>query len=121
MDTDIFFSSKKNYLKHSVSEEDIIDKPVTLNANFNYEGSKTITHDLGYIPLVRAWYDPNDNGTIHPMNGQSGVRTDGFGLTDFWFYIDEITETTITFKTESVDQLSGTCPFWYKIYLDFEA
>lgn len=116
----ILFTSDKNYMKLASFEPDTMDRPNTLNALFNYESSKTITHNLGYIPLVRAYYDHNDAGTIMPVTGQSGLQT-AFGPSlDYWFYIDEITTTTVTFKAEDLDLSSGTFTFYYKIYRDFE-
>ena len=117
----LVFTSDKNYLKLAAFQPATMNKPSTPNAYFNYESSLTITHNLGYIPLVRAYYDYNNAGTIYPCTGQAGVRT-AFGPSlDYWFYIDEITTTTVTFKAEDVSSRSGTFTIYYKIYYDFEA
>jgi hypothetical protein len=96
-----------------------MDKPAT-PSGFNYVSSLTITHNLGYVPLVRAFYDPDSIGTIYPVNGQSGTQTAGPTSLPFWFYIDDITSTQVIFKCEGFSLLSGTFPIYYRIYLDFE-
>lgn len=116
------FNSNKNYMKHALVGQVEMNKPATLNGTtFNYETEYVITHNLGMIPLVRAWYDQHSDGTIMAVNGQYGIQT-GFGPTiDFWFYVDEITTTTVTLKAEDIASNSGTFIAYYKIYLDYEA
>lgn len=118
----IMFTSNKNYLKLRDVKAEIMSKPNVLNpVTFNYEGTFTVFHNLGYIPLVRAWYNYNNTDVIMPTNGQAGVRT-GFGPTvDYWFYIDDITTSSVTFKSEDFSSRSGTFTFYYKIYYDKEA
>ena len=116
----ITLTSQKNYMKHFAFESASMAKPATLNADFNYESSFVVTHNLGYIPLVRAYYDQNASGVILPCTGQQGVQT-AFGPTvNFWFWVDNITTTTVTFKCEDFFSHSGVFTFYYKIYYDFE-
>jgi hypothetical protein len=116
----LIFTTDKNYMKLQQFQPETMNRPNTLNSSFNYESSFTVVHGLGYVPLVRAYYNHNDAGTIIPVNGQAGIRT-GFGPTlDYWFYIDEITTNEVVFKAEDFSSRTGTFTFYYKIYYDFE-
>lgn len=120
-----YFDSRKNYLKVFMKDGPTIDRPATLDGTFNeYYTTYTVDHDLGYRPLVRAWYDPDGSGMKFPMNGQKFFAASEFYFqqdVEFMFYVDDITTTSVTFRAarESGDgALTGTFQFWYKIYLD---
>lgn len=120
-----YLDSRKNYLKAFMADSSTIARPATLDGTFNeYYTTETITHNLGYRPLVRAWYDPDGSGLKFPMNGQKFFAASELyfqGDVDFMFYVDDITATTVTFRAarESGDgALSGNFTYWYKIYLD---
>lgn len=118
-----YFDSRKNYLKVFMQDERVINKPAILDSTFGeYYTEETITHNLGYRPLVRAWYEYN--GTKWPMNGQKFYGNSQlyfYGDVPFMFYADDINETTVKFRAarQSGDgALTGTFTYWYKIYLD---
>jgi hypothetical protein len=116
----IAFDSRKNYLKQFMQGSVAMNKPNTLAAG-TYSSSHTITHNLGYRPLVRAWYDPENLGTIFPVNSQRGELYSpiyALGTVDFVFFIDEITTTTVTFRAEDNASHSSTFTMYYKIYID---
>src|SRR5690606_10181891 len=116
----LIFTTDKNYMKLQQFESEVMDRPSTLNPLFNYESSFTVVHGLGYIPLVRAFYNHNDAGTILPANGQAGSQTAFGPSVDYWFYVDEITTNVVVFKAEDFSSRTGTFTFYYKIYYDFE-
>lgn len=124
-----YFDSRKNYLKQFMQGEVVIDKPATNDGTFfEYYTEHTINHNLGYVPLVRAWYDPENDGIKYPASGQKGVQISlwytyftAILQTDFIFCINEVTDTTVTFRAlRNVGDgaMTGTFSFWYKIYLD---
>lgn len=123
--------SGKNYLKHAVAGSDTMGKPDTSDGGLGFFSTKTVVHNLGYIPLVRAYYDPDNDGKIFPTIGQfsgSGVglstTSPFFGVpafadvVPFCFFVDEVTTTTVVLRTYSTGSLSGTFPFYYRIYID---
>jgi len=115
--------SGKNVLKHALSDSDTMDKPNTSDGFLGYFSTKVITHNLGYVPLVRVSYDPDSDGSIFPANGQGRVestsnRSPLQTVAPFWFYVDDVTTTTFTLRTYKTSQLSGTFPFYYRVYKD---
>lgn len=118
-----FFTSQKNYLKrHPSSDSAQLAAPATLNAlTFLYETILTVPHNLGYIPMVRVYYEPFTNGAVWPATG-SRVSEAGPGLTIgdimcFW----EITTTDLRISLEqsslSAPQ-TGTRTVYWVIYWD---
>lgn len=123
--SDTFFDSRNNYLKIFMQGSGTLARPATLDAgNAEYYSEVTITHNLGYIPLVRAWYEPAGDGMKYAMNGQKRIAASEIYIQDdveFMFYADSITDTTVTFRAarESGDgALTDTFTYWYKIYID---
>lgn len=123
------FDSRKNYLKQYDAQWVRMDKPNLTDSYLSkYYSTYTVTHNLGYLPLVRAWYDPDNSGSRFPLNGQQYADVSNFysvpglgNFADFQFFVSEITETTVTFRAERYTAdgtLSGTFPFFYKIYAD---
>lgn len=120
----VAFDSRKNYLKIFDQDSTTMNRPATLDGTyFVYYTEATINHNLGYTPIVRAWYSPSSDNTYYPVNGQ---KSNVFGLSyhttaGFTFFIDEITATTVRFRAErdsGAGSLSGTFTFYYKIYVD---
>lgn len=101
-------------------------EPATLDATFNeYYTETTVVHNLGYRPLVRAWYEPNGDGMIFPATGQKWLYSSTFylgGDVPFLFYATEITDTLVTFRasiaTLDGGPFAGTFNYHYKIYID---
>ncbi len=121
--------SGKNVLKHAFMASDTMNKPNTTDGGLGFFSSKTIVHDLGYVPLVRAYYDPNANGSVFPSVGQfsgtlgglsvdSPINARSPALVPFSFFIDEVTTTSVVFRTYHTSGLAGTFPFYYRIYID---
>lgn len=123
--SNIYFDSRRNYLKQAESGSGSANRPATLDATFSeYYTEFTVTHNLGYRPLVRAWYDPDNNGTIFPSNGQKFIASSDLyfnGDVDFMFYAVDITDTAVTFRAareSALGALTGTFTYYYKIYID---
>lgn len=120
------FDSRFNYLKQFDTATITIDRPATLeNTNFfEYYTEHTVSHNLGYRPLVRCWYEPDNDGVIYPENGQQGFNQSLLYLAnevEFMFYVHEVTTTDVTFRAardQADGAMSGTFTAHYKIYLD---
>jgi hypothetical protein len=114
------FDSRKNYLKQYMQGSATMDKPASLSGGI-YSTSYTLTHNLGYRPLARAWYDPTGAGLIFPVNSQRGELYSplfAMGTVPFVFFVDEITTTTVVLRAEDDGSNAGTFTFYYKLYLD---
>lgn len=118
------FDSRKNYLKIGFQDAVPLERPRTLDSTYGaYVTEYTVTHNLGYRPLVRAWYDAASDGEIFNLNGQKfgGWSSIYPFQVDFKLYVDEITTTTVRFRADR-DQpdgaLSDNFILYYKIYLD---
>lgn len=114
--------SRRNYLKQLLSGWVEMARPATTSGS-KYYTDYTVTHNLGYRPLVRAWYDPTGGGMRVPMNGAWFADISQFypSVVDFQFYVYEITTTTVTFRADSYTAdgaLSGNFRFFYKLYAD---
>ncbi len=123
--------SGKNVLKHAFINSTTMNKPDTSDGGLGFFSTKTIVHDFGYKPLVRAYYDPNSDGSIFPTVGQFGGVSGGLTsdspldiriipVVPFSFFIDDVTTTTVVFRTYGGSSLGGTFPFYYRIYRDPE-
>lgn len=119
------FDSRSNYLKQYLQGSFQMNKPATADPNWDvYYSTYTLTHDLGYKPLVRAWYDYTNDGTYFPMHGQPGDAYSAlyFFHTPITLMTFSITNTEVVFRadigTADGGPLSGTFPVYYKIYLD---
>lgn len=81
------------------------------NGSFaNTSGTTTITHNLGYVPNVRAWFTSN-NSSPFPSNSLLSY--------DWAFAVGStaiITSTTVTFP--GISGIYGTGNTMYRIYLD---
>lgn len=119
----IQFTSNKNYLKrHPSSGQATVAAPSTLNgATFYYEKILTIPHNLGYVPMVRVYYEPFTDGAVWPSTG-SRVSGSGTGLSPgdimcFW-EVDE-NNLTISLESDSVYPVkTGSREVYWVIYWD---
>jgi hypothetical protein len=114
------FTSDKNYLKrHPSSGQTTVASPSTLNGStFLYEKVITIPHSLGYVPMIRVYYEPYTNGAVWPATG-SRVSGAGAGLA----YGDimclwEVDSTNLTISLESVNSQTGSREVYWVIYWD---
>lgn len=117
-----YFTSEKNYLKRQpITGSSAMSAPSTIAAWFNYTSSLTISHGLGYVPMVRVYYEPDaSNGKVYPATGR---RLAGFGpgltygdVMCLW----EVDSTNLTIYLESVSSKTGTRNVYWVIYLDSE-
>lgn len=113
--------SGKNYLKHAVAGVATVNKPNTDDGSGSlFFSTHSVTHNLGYEPLVRCAFDGNNDGTIYPaidQRGNAGSVANLAGL-PFAVFVDDITTTDVTFRAEWGSSLAGTFPLYYKIYID---
>lgn len=117
----IAFDSRKNYLK--IADPEGVKKIVTpkpSTADFlTFFSTVTINHNLGYRPMVRAWFSPGNNDTWYPMDGEYDSFTDIMGVAGMNLYVQEITTTTVTFRAQALSSMAGqNYTLAYKIYLD---
>lgn len=122
----IFFTSKRNYLKRDPSSGSTnMAAPVT--PAYTLEGlfvtNFTVTHNLGFVPLVRVAYEPFADGIIWPPMGSrlggfavnpTNTAAKGPGL------IVWPTSTTLQLQLFfNANTLIGTFPTYFTIYKDF--
>lgn len=116
--------SGKNYLKHALAAPATMSKPSSADGFGAFTSTSVIAHNLGYEPLVRGYYDPNSDSTIYPLIGQylggAGLTSESPLLTvaPFAFFVDDVTTTTVTFRTYSSGSIAGTFTYYYRIYID---
>lgn len=119
--TGIAFDSRKNYLKLASpngAQKIVAAKPSTPDSDFlTYYSTVTINHNLGYRPMVRARFSPNNDDTWFPMDGKA-TESDIRAVAGMSLYIREITNTSVTFRAESFTPSGGQYTIVYKIYLD---
>lgn len=88
--------------------------PYDMDAPFGYAGFQEITHNLGSIPLVRAFYDPLKNGKWYSVFGYK----DGGGFPvkiEPWLkYI--VTTTTLKLIMNTDGSADTNLPVFYRIY-----
>lgn len=79
-------------------------------APFGFIGTKTIEHNLGIVPLVRAFWDPNKDGTWY-----SGFRYGTGGSIDPWLkFIATTTDLKLIMNTDG--SAVSDIPVFYRIY-----
>lgn len=114
------FTTLKNYLKRDASTgSTVISAPATATGYGSFFTSHTVNHNLGYIPIVRVYYEPIDNGEIYPACGSriAGTTT-GLGANPtMCFY--ELTTTQLIIRLESNTSKTGTRSIYWIIYKDF--
>jgi len=120
--------SEKNNLKHYEMATATMTRPNTADGFGGFFSTSTVVHDLGYIPLVRAYFDPLGDGTIYPSIGQyiattgadssSPLFTAGSVVAPFMFFASNITTTTVTFTVYGFSGSAATFDYYYRIYLD---
>lgn len=116
------FTSLKNYLKrHPSSGSANVDAPTSTAAWSNYVSTYTVTHNLGYVPMVRVYYEPNADGKVYPATGRrlaaSGPGINYNDIICLW----EVSSTTLTIYLESASSETGTRPVYWVIYFDSES
>jgi hypothetical protein len=119
----INFWSGKNYMKRDVSSGTAsLNAPATPMSS-NYITVYTITHNLGFIPFVRLYYQPFKDGAIYNAQGSrinSRVRKID-GTANYGPYcLGTVTSTTLRIELGYyTNALTGTYPVYWVIYKDY--
>lgn len=85
--------------------------PQTGQAGLNY-GVRSVTHDLGLVPIVRAFYDPDKNGTWY--NTRKLLGTGYQSVDEPW--LTTVNTTTTTKLIINSDSVETDIPVYYRIY-----
>lgn len=112
--TDVYLTSEFNYQKIAVKGEASV---VVANNSPNY-ASVTIPHNLGYIPSVRVWYDPNTSKRF-PLSIEQYVDDSTFtsevNLVDAKAYL---TTANLVIQFKNASGSNKTVTYWYRVYYD---
>lgn len=115
-----YFTSQKNYLKrHPLSGSASVSAPSTSISGLYYRTTYTITHNLGYVPRIRVYYENSaSDGKIYPAGGRRNGGT-YVGLPFNSIYcLWEATSTTLTIYLESATTKTGVRNVYWVIYQD---
>lgn len=122
----IFFTSARNYMKRDPSSSSTnLAKPSTsAYSGYIYTTNYTVTHNLGFIPMFRVYYEPFGDGVIWPAMGnrltQGAINplipaNTGPGL------IAWPTTTTLNLQLfYGTNTLTGPFPVYWVIYQDYQ-
>lgn len=116
----ISITSNKNYLKRDTSSGSTdMSAPATLQAWGGHMSTFVVAHNLGYIPLVRVYFDSANNGKIYPACGSrvSYVAT-GLSTGNDIICTYEVDETSLTIFLDAFSSQTGTRPVYWVIYRD---
>lgn len=119
--TDISLYGAKNILKESsLSGSASVAAPSTfIPAEALYRSSVTITHNLGYIPLVRIHFEADaSDGKVYPAGGRRLAATYPGLPANSVYCLWELSTTTLTIFLESATTKTGTRTVYYDIYKD---
>lgn len=111
-ETKTFFSSSFNYQKIATRGTGSVSVP-----NGTPFTAVTITHNLGYIPSARVWYDIG-TGRFPATTEQfvdlvSFTSANNFCLARYYF-----TTTTLVIEFQNQSGSTKTFNYWYRIYYD---
>lgn len=110
----VIFSTRYNFLKIYANDSGLIAIPSTSSTAPN--SVLIATHNLGYIPRARVWYEPIP-GEVWPMNrGQYSNNDGGPGTTLTTLGNYYLTTTGLYARIYSSP--GGTFKFYWRIYLD---
>lgn len=111
-----YFRTNKNYLKKSpLSGSTTLAAPTTATAWFTFRSTHTIDHNLGYVPLVRVYYEPYADGRLFPATGSTIYQPPH---TNSMSCIPEVSTTQLKIHLETFSSSSGNIPIYWIIYLD---
>jgi hypothetical protein len=121
----IFFISSRNYMKRDTSSgsTSLASPTVSAYSGYLYVTNFTVTHNLGFIPVFRVYYEPFGDGVIwsamgtrlsqqvpNPLNGSQ------FGPGLIAYPTTTTIQIQLFFKTNA---LTGTFPVYFVIYKDY--
>lgn len=108
--TDFIFSTDYNYQKTAINKQDTVDIAGSST------GTLTISHDLGYIPSARVWYDPNDDGTWYPLANVQLADTFTNTLNTTGSYYLTTSDIVVSLSNSTVSAVS--IPVIVRVYYD---
>lgn len=121
----IFFTSERNYMKRDPSSGSTSLGPPKTSAysGYLYTTSYTVTHNLGYTPLFRAYYEPFGDGIIWPPMGtrigQSVVNPNNTSQTGPGMIVYPNTAQIIIEIFYGSNTLTADYPVYWVIYQDY--
>lgn len=112
------FTTTKNYLKRDASTGTAtVSAPSTLVSGL-YRTEYTIVHDLGYVPLVRVYFESEDNDVIFPACGSTVAGfAPGIAVGDTLCTF-EVTTTTLVVILFASSSQTGSRDIYWVIYKD---
>ncbi len=113
---------RKNVLKRSSVSASISMAAPSALVGSNRVSSTVITHNLGYIPMVRIYFEQSEtDGIVYPAGGNRLLTSYiGLGGTPI-ICLYEVDETTLTIylETDGFSPKTGSRNVHYIIYKDF--
>lgn len=107
------FSSSFNYQKIFDNDSSTVNVP-----GLSGTAQETISHNLGYIPTARVFYEP-EPGNLWPLNGQQYLNSGG-GPDETVNVTAEayVTTTQLVIDFENVGSSSQNVTYYWRIYYD---
>lgn len=119
--TDLALIGDKNYLKRDTSTGSTsIAAPSSMAPYGAYVSTHTVAHNLGYIPLVRVFFENSaTDGKVYPAGGNR-IATVYPGLTASDCYcLYDLDENNLTISLEAGYAKTGMRTIYWVIYKDF--
>lgn len=120
--SDVSLTSDKSYLQIAFEASTTMDCngvadsdstfPSDVDEPFGFSNSFTVTHDFGYVPIVRVFWDAGKNGRWYSSRGKIGNATD---YIEPWIKI-LATATTVKFILNTDGTAQTNIPIFYRIY-----
>lgn len=113
-ENNVLFTTGYNYQKIALKSTGSVSVP---NAPTTFT-SVTINHNLGYIPSVRAWYDPA-LGRRLPLSLEQ-YQDDDFSTNYTNLVVAQayLTTTTLVLQFRNSSGSTKSVNYWYRIYYD---
>ena len=100
---------------------DYNNQKIMLNTSYAVDTSSgtglyVFSHDLGYIPVVRVWYEPTA-GQWRPLSTRQMPNSSPFSylaLTGTY----SITTSTLEVEIRDSDNITPSCNIWVRVYYD---
>lgn len=122
----IFFTSERNYMKRDPSSGSTNMAAPTTSAysGYIYIHNFEVNHNLGYIPVFRAYYEPFGDGVVWgPMGtrlGGSVVNPNNNSQTGPGLICYPTTTQVVFQLFYTTNVLTGTFPVYWVIYQDYQ-
>lgn len=119
--TKILFSTSFNLLKIAANDSATLSIPDTFNpSTFKYDINTQLlfTHNLGYIPRARVFYEPA-GGQVWPIAlDQFDNSNGGPGTTLPVFGTYHLTTTGLYVDVKNVSGITAAVKFYYRVYYE---